>query len=60
LEEVAAKVAWALILERNFTRPAHAAGILRAHLRIPQGSWEAKAPKDQLEAESESGKALAT
>jgi len=50
LEEVAAKVAWPLLLERNFTRPARPEGVLFDNLRIPRGHWEAKNPKEVRQA----------
>jgi len=50
LEEVAANVAWPLILERNFSSRPRPDGVLLDNLRIPRGSWEAKAPKEVRQA----------
>jgi len=51
LEEVAANVAWYLILEQTLDNRARPDGVLLDNLRIPRGYWEAKDTKDNLETE---------
>ena len=51
LEEVAANVAWYLILEQTLDNRARPDGVLLDNLRIPRGYWEAKDTKDHLEVE---------
>ena len=51
LEEVAANVAWYLILEQTLDSRTYPDGVLLDNLQIPRGYWEAQDPKDHLEAE---------